>query len=272
METAWRVREPLRLGRLGLPCHRRPVLRPVLHLRAADERPRVAAGTRASRWRTRSAPCASARARRARCASRCARSCTGPRRRRRARSRTQHPAVRERRPAPARRCASPPTGASSSGEPDERRLRDPPRDRGARRTRAVKVQNEHGAVDVADVARAEVYGSYEPCAWSAWPGAADIDSRHGDVPWRDVQGDLDARRRHGDVDGRRRDGAGHARRRARRGLRRPSGRAGPHRAPTASVTADDIHGDLEVHGEHAGVRGHGRDRDARSVETSLRAT
>ena len=64
---------------------------------------------------------------------------------------------------------------------------------------AVKVQNEHGAVGVADVAQAEVTGSFETVRVERVAGPATIEARHGDVHATGIKGDLKLTNRHGDV-------------------------------------------------------------------------
>src|SRR5260370_502152 len=64
---------------------------------------------------------------------------------------------------------------------------------------AVKVHNEHGAVDVTDVARAEVSGSFDTIRVERVGGPAEIEARHGDVQARGIKGDLKVTNRHGDV-------------------------------------------------------------------------
>jgi len=117
----------------------------------------------------------------------------------------------------------------------------------------LKVQNEHGATEVADVAEARVWGSYEPIRVERVAGVAEVSSRHGDVTVADVKGALNLDAQHGGVD-----------------IRQIGGKATldvEHGDVTANevggldlklrqgdLSADGIMGDLEVAGEHAGVR------------------
>jgi hypothetical protein len=117
----------------------------------------------------------------------------------------------------------------------------------------LKVQNEHGATEVFDVAEARITGSYEPVRVERVAGVATVDSRHGDVAVADVAGALTLNARHGGVE-----------------MRHVKGRATvvvEHGDVSANevggldlklrhgaLTADGILGDLEFSGEHAGVR------------------
>ena len=116
----------------------------------------------------------------------------------------------------------------------------------------LKVQNEHGATEVYDVAEARVTNSYEPVRVERVAGVAAIDSRHGDVSVSDVAGALTLNARHGGVE-----------------VRQVKGRATlvvEHGDVSANevggldlklrhgaLTADGVMGDLEFSGEHAGV-------------------
>ena len=116
----------------------------------------------------------------------------------------------------------------------------------------VRVQAEHGQVDVADVARAEITNSYESVQVDRVKGAVSIDSRHGDVSVGDVGQTLTVTARYGDV--KVRDVAGAA----TVGLEH--GEVTADRVGGLVLTvrhgelkATDIRGDLEVHGEHTGI-------------------
>ena len=117
----------------------------------------------------------------------------------------------------------------------------------------LKVQNEHGATHVSDVAEARVWGSYEAIRVERVAGVAELNGRHGDVTATDVKGALTLNARHGAVE-----------------IRQIGGRAKllvEHGDVTAAevgglelalkhggLTADGIMGDLAVTGEHAGVQ------------------
>jgi DUF4097 and DUF4098 domain-containing protein YvlB len=119
---------------------------------------------------------------------------------------------------------------------------------------AVKVQNEHGGVEVTDVARAEVSASYETVRVERVAGPADIQARHAEVHATGIKGDLKLTNRHGDVtiD----DVEGKATLDVQHGevsATRVGGLVvnGAH----GDVTAESIHGDLDVHTQHGSVRG-----------------
>ncbi|MEP7339995.1 MAG: hypothetical protein ABI977_19810, partial [Acidobacteriota bacterium] len=61
----------------------------------------------------------------------------------------------------------------------------------------LKVQNEHGPIEVADVAQADLDGSFDSIRLDRVAGAATIDSQHGDVAVADVTGALTVNGRHG---------------------------------------------------------------------------
>ena len=65
---------------------------------------------------------------------------------------------------------------------------------------AVTVRNEHGRVEVADAARADITSSFDEVRLSRVSGAARIQSRHGDVLASTVGGDLSLVARHGRVE------------------------------------------------------------------------
>jgi DUF4097 and DUF4098 domain-containing protein YvlB len=133
---------------------------------------------------------------------------------------------------------------------------------------AVKVQSEHGRVDVEDARSADVSASYESVRVERVAGAASINSRHGSVTARGIQGTLDLQSRYGDVEiedvtGKSTLGVEHGDLRARRTgtllLKLQQG----------NLEADDVGGDLEVDGSRAGVTARGV-RGAARVETSQR--
>lgn len=131
----------------------------------------------------------------------------------------------------------------------------------------VAVSNEHGPVEVADVASADVDNAHADVRVERVKGAVDVKSRHGAVTISDVEGALTLNGRYGDVE-----------------LRNVSGRAGletRHGAVTASavggleldhaygpVHLDDVRGDLRVKGEHAGVNANGVSGNA-TIESSF---
>jgi len=118
---------------------------------------------------------------------------------------------------------------------------------------AVKVQNEHGPIEVTDVAEARVWGGHDSVRVERVAGAASLDTRHGDVVASDIGGTLTLSARHGSVE-----------------VRQVKGKATlvvEHGDVSATqvgglnlthqhgeLTADGIQGDLEVRGQHAEVR------------------
>ena len=131
----------------------------------------------------------------------------------------------------------------------------------------VKVTNEHGAVSVADVARADVTGTFETVRVERVAGPADITARHADVHASAIKGDLKLTNRHGDVTIE--DVEGKATLDVQHGevtVIRVGGLvlAGAH----GDVSAESVHGDLDVHTQHGSVRGVDVSGRA-SVETSF---
>ncbi len=117
----------------------------------------------------------------------------------------------------------------------------------------LKVQNEHGATEVSDVAEANVWGSYEAIRVERVAGAAEVNSRHGDVTVADVKGALTLNARHGEVDVR--QVKGHATLAVEHGDVTANEVGGLDlKLRHGALTADGIMGDLEVSGEHAGVQ------------------
>lgn len=119
---------------------------------------------------------------------------------------------------------------------------------------AVKVSNEHGAIDVADVARADLSGSFDTVRASRVAGPARIQARHGDVHASGVKGDLELTNRHGDatvedVDGRATLDVQHG--------EVSASRVGSLTVKSAhgDVAAETVRGDLDVHARHGSVRG-----------------
>jgi putative adhesin len=117
----------------------------------------------------------------------------------------------------------------------------------------LKVQNEHGATEVFDVAEARVSGSYEAIRVERVAGATEVDSRHGDVTVADVKGALTLNARHGGVEVR--QVKGHATLVVEHGDVTANEIGGLDlKLRHGGLTADGIMGDLEVSGEHAGVQ------------------
>jgi len=133
---------------------------------------------------------------------------------------------------------------------------------------SVKIQNEHGAVAVADAKDANVSSSYETVRVERIAGAADVDSRHADVAVEGVGGALKLLARHGNVDVR--DVAQAATVTIEHGdlsvARVQSLKA---KATYSDVTVEGVGGDIELLGKHASlaatdVKGRG------VIETSFR--
>jgi hypothetical protein len=132
---------------------------------------------------------------------------------------------------------------------------------------AVKVVNEHGPIDVADVARADLSGSHDSVRVSRVGGPVEIQGRHADVQASGIKGDLRLTNRHGDatvedVEGSVIIDVQHG------GV--TVARTGSLTVNSAhgDVTAETVRGDLEVHGQHGAVQG--RDVTGRaSVDTTF---
>jgi hypothetical protein len=117
---------------------------------------------------------------------------------------------------------------------------------------AVTVRNEHGRVEVADAARADLTNSFDEVRLSRVSGAARIQSRHGDVLASTVGGDLSLVARHGrvelqDVQGRATVDSEHGDVSATRtgGL--------VVRASFGEVRVEGVRGDVEVRSQHGRV-------------------
>jgi hypothetical protein len=117
----------------------------------------------------------------------------------------------------------------------------------------LKVQNEHGAIEVADVAQADLDGSFDSIRLERVAGTATIDSQHGDVAVADVTGALTVNGRHGALEVR--QVKGHAT------VSVEHGDVTAHEVGGLEITlrhgeltADGILGDLQLTGEHAGVQ------------------
>lgn len=118
---------------------------------------------------------------------------------------------------------------------------------------SVVVRNEHGRVDVADVAAADVSGSFDPVRVERVAGAAEVRARHGDVYVSGVGGTLAVSARFGAVQ--LEDVKGACTLDVEHGdaslLRVGSTRVqGAH----GDLTLQDVRGDVEVTAHHAGVR------------------
>jgi Toastrack DUF4097 len=118
---------------------------------------------------------------------------------------------------------------------------------------SVRVENDHGAVDVADVGDADVSTSFESIRVERVAGDATVASRHGDVQVSGVAGSLSLSSRFGDV--KLADLTGPARLEVQRGeveADRTGHLSLELQHGSASLTG--IGGDLELRGEHAGAR------------------
>lgn len=117
----------------------------------------------------------------------------------------------------------------------------------------LKVQNEHGATEVSDVAEANVVGSYEAIRVERVAGALEVNARQGDVTVADVKGALTLTARHGGVEVR--QVKGHATLDVEHGDVSANEVGGLElKLRHGALTADGIMGDLDVSGEHAGVQ------------------
>lgn len=117
----------------------------------------------------------------------------------------------------------------------------------------LRVQNEHGATEVADVAEAHVWSSYDSVRVERVAGAAEVNSRHGDVVAADVAGALSLTSRHGAVEVRNIKGT--ATLVVEHGDVAASDVGGIDLKLThGELSVDGVRGDLTVSGEHAGVQ------------------
>jgi DUF4097 and DUF4098 domain-containing protein YvlB len=117
----------------------------------------------------------------------------------------------------------------------------------------VKLANEHGRVEVSDVARADITSSFDSVRVERVAGPVEIQSRHGDVHVGNVKGDVKVTGRHGDVvvedvDGRVTLDAQHGEVKASRtgGLVVSN--------TNGEVAVETVRGDLEAHAQHGSVR------------------
>ncbi|MGE0456346.1 MAG: hypothetical protein AB7O37_21370 [Vicinamibacteria bacterium] len=131
----------------------------------------------------------------------------------------------------------------------------------------VKVQNEHGRVEVADALAAAVWTSYEPVRLERIGGNASVDSRHGDVRVLGAKGDVEVTARYGTVE--LKDVAGRASVSSEHGDVGVA-RTGPLQATLryGDLDAEDV-GSLEVDGQQSAVHAREVKGNAR-VETSYR--
>lgn len=132
----------------------------------------------------------------------------------------------------------------------------------------LSVFNEHGRVDVSDVAAVEAENSFEPLSVRRIAGDARLKSRHGPVTVEGVQGSLTLNARYGNVT--LTSLAGPAR------LELEHGDVSASRLAGLSLTqrygelrADDISGELKVDGQHLGVSAHDVGGPV-AIETSYR--
>lgn len=119
---------------------------------------------------------------------------------------------------------------------------------------AVRVKNDHGRIDVADVARAEVDGSFEPITVERIGGDATVQGRHGDILVSSVGGSLTLSGRHGDVDVR--DAVGRASLDVEHADTVKVERVGSLTLTVkhGDVEADHVLGNAEIKGEHSSVK------------------
>jgi DUF4097 and DUF4098 domain-containing protein YvlB len=116
----------------------------------------------------------------------------------------------------------------------------------------VEVVNEHGTTEVSDVAAARVRGSFESMRVERVAGAADVESRHGDVVIADVGGALTLESKHGEVEVR--QVKGRAALKVEHGDVAATNVGGLQlQLRHGALTADGVMGDLSVTGQHAGV-------------------
>ncbi len=130
----------------------------------------------------------------------------------------------------------------------------------------VEVKNEHGAVDVAEVASATIESSHDDVTLRDVAGAAKLSISHGDASIEKIAGDLEISARYGDVT--LTDAASAVRISQAHGDVK-SLRTGRLKLETqyGDLSAEDVRGDLEVRGEHAAVTA-SRVQGRADVETS----
>jgi DUF4097 and DUF4098 domain-containing protein YvlB len=118
---------------------------------------------------------------------------------------------------------------------------------------AAEVNNEHGRIDVSDVARADVDGSFEAITVERVAGDANVKGRHGEVTASSIGGALTLSGRYGDATVR--DVTGRANVDGEHGNVRVE-RVGSLTLSLkhGDLEAETIKGDAEVHGEHSAAR------------------
>jgi DUF4097 and DUF4098 domain-containing protein YvlB len=126
------------------------------------------------------------------------------------------------------------------------------------------VRNEHGRIDAAGVARADLSGSYEPVAAERIAGDLKVDARHGEALVKEVGGSLTLTGKHGAVQVEDVKGAVSV---EREHSRVTLWRVGPATVATThgDVAADGVAGDLDARVTHGGVEA---ERVAGSVTAS----
>ena len=116
----------------------------------------------------------------------------------------------------------------------------------------IAVQNEHGPTEVADVAAARVWTSFEAVRVERVAGAVEIDARHGNVVVAEVGGTLKLTSRHGEVEIRQVKGASTLQ--VEHGEVTASDVGGiDAQLKHGGVNVDGVLGDLAVRGEHCGL-------------------
>ena len=117
------------------------------------------------------------------------------------------------------------------------------------------VRNDHGAVDVADVAEADLRASFDDLTAERIGGPLKVDAQHGSATVRQSQGPLTLTSRHGGVSVE--DVKGTVDVQAEHG-RVALSRVGPAKAATThgDIVVDGVTGDLEARAEHGSVEAH----------------
>jgi hypothetical protein len=116
----------------------------------------------------------------------------------------------------------------------------------------VKAQNEHGAVEIIDVAGADVENSFESLKVEGVTGVVTLKARHGDVEASRVKGPLTISARFGDVEVK--DASGQTTLDVQHGNVSLEGAGATSVAiQYGDVKAQRIEGNLEVHGAHTAV-------------------
>ncbi len=131
----------------------------------------------------------------------------------------------------------------------------------------VGVRNEHGGVDLREVARAEVESSFDTLQVAQIEGPVSLKNRHGNVHVSRVKGTLNLNARFGDVE--LEDVEGRVTLDLQHGKASAS-RLGSLHATLAQgeLSVEGVGGDLEVKGEHTGVTA-SEVRGGASVQTSF---